>query len=55
MQSFRENDVSGSLEYFDRADKAVPDGSLKPYLWQRGITYYYLDLFRDGSDQVGVK
>jgi len=51
MQSFRENDVSGSLEYFDRADKAVTDGSLKPYLWQRGITYYYLNSFRDGSDQ----
>lgn len=51
MQSFRENDVSGSLEYFDRADNVVSDGSLKPYLWQRGITYYYLNLFREGSDQ----
>ncbi|KAL7507027.1 hypothetical protein ACHAXN_004245 [Cyclotella atomus] len=51
MQSFRDGDVSASLEYFDRADNAVDDGSLKPYLWQRGISYYYLDQFRKGSDQ----
>jgi hypothetical protein len=52
MQSFRDGDVSASLDYFDRADNAVDDGSLKPYLWQRGISYYYLDQFRKGSDQV---
>ena len=55
MRSFRDdNDVPSSLDYFNRADNAVPDGSLKPYLWQRGISYYYLDLFREGSDQVCV-
>jgi hypothetical protein len=52
MQSFRDGDVSSSLAYFDRADNAVPDGSLRPFLWQRGISYYYLNQFRDGSDQV---
>ncbi|KAL3807499.1 hypothetical protein ACHAXA_003990 [Cyclostephanos tholiformis] len=34
------------------ADAAsVPRGSLTPYLWQRGISYYYLDRFRDGHEQ----
>ena len=52
MQFFRDGDISSSLDYFDRADNAVPDGSLRPYLWQRGISYYYLDKFREGSDQA---
>jgi len=52
MQSFREGDVSSSLAYFDRADNAVDDGSLTPFLWQRGISYYYLDRFREGSEQA---
>lgn len=52
MQSFRDGDVSSSLQYFDRADDSVDDGSIRPYLWQRGISYYYLDQFRKGSDQV---
>jgi len=51
MQLFRQGDVEGSLEAFDKADVAVPDGSLKPFLWQRGISYYYLDRFKEGSDQ----
>ncbi|KAL7528500.1 hypothetical protein ACHAXR_002479 [Thalassiosira sp. AJA248-18] len=53
MQSFQQNyDVPSSLAYFDKADAlAVPAGSLRPYLWQRGISYYYLDQFQQGSDQ----
>eukprot|EP00804_Cyclotella_cryptica_P021746 CCRYP_012896-RF/>CCRYP_012896-RF protein AED:0.39 eAED:0.39 QI:76/0.33/0.25/1/0/0/4/0/194 len=51
MQSFREGDVSSSLSFFDRADDVVTDGSLRPYLWQRGISYYYLDRFMEGSKQ----
>lgn len=51
MQSFRDYDVPSSLAYFDRADAAVSDGSLKPFLWQRGISYYYLDRYKEGSDQ----
>jgi len=51
MQLFRQGDVQGSLAAFDKADAAVPDGSLKPFLWQRGISYYYLDRFREGSHQ----
>ena len=51
MQSFRDYDVPSSLAYFDAADVAMPNGRLRPYLWQRGISYYYLDRFAEGSDQ----
>ncbi|KAL9180174.1 hypothetical protein ACHAXT_008144 [Thalassiosira profunda] len=51
MQAFKAGDVSSSLAFFDQADAALPDGSLRPYLWQRGITLYYLDQFKEGSDQ----
>eukprot|EP00804_Cyclotella_cryptica_P021747 CCRYP_012896-RE/>CCRYP_012896-RE protein AED:0.33 eAED:0.33 QI:76/0.5/1/1/0/0/3/416/176 len=54
MQSFREGDVSSSLSFFDRADDVVTDGSLRPYLWQRGISYYYLDRFMEGSKQWDI-
>jgi len=49
MQEFREYDVKGSLDCFDRAEKADP--RLTPYLWQRGISYYYLNQFEKGSRQ----
>lgn len=52
MQCFRNYDVPSSLDYFDKADTlAVPKGSLSPYLWQRGISYYYLNRFEEGSNQ----
>jgi len=52
MQCFRNYDVPSSLYYFDKADAlAVPKGSLSPYLWQRGISYYYLNRFQEGSNQ----
>ena len=51
MQAFREGNVEGSIDLFDQADKAVPDGSLRPFLWQRGISYYYAEQFDKGSNQ----
>eukprot|EP00566_Odontella_aurita_P037399 CAMPEP_0113539406 /NCGR_PEP_ID=MMETSP0015_2-20120614/7898_1 /TAXON_ID=2838 /ORGANISM="Odontella" /LENGTH=203 /DNA_ID=CAMNT_0000439077 /DNA_START=246 /DNA_END=857 /DNA_ORIENTATION=- /assembly_acc=CAM_ASM_000160 len=51
MSVFSAGDVAGSIEIFDQADAAVPDGSLRPYLWQRGLSYYYADQFREGSEQ----
>jgi len=51
MQRFRDGDVVSSISYFDEADKSVPDGSLRPFLWQRGISYYYADQFEEGSRQ----
>lgn len=51
MQAFQEGKVQDSIDLFDRADRAVPDGSLRPFLWQRGISYYYNDDFSRGSEQ----
>lgn len=55
MQAFRRGNVQGSIDLFDQADRMVPDGSLRPFLWQRGISYYYADRFQDGSDQVSAE
>lgn len=52
MDAFRKGDVQGSIEYFDKADAKVADGSLTPFLWQRGLSYYYADRFEDASKQV---
>jgi tetratricopeptide (TPR) repeat protein len=49
--AFRRGNIQESIQYFDRADQAVPDGSLRPYLWQRGISYYYNDEFEKASRQ----
>jgi tetratricopeptide (TPR) repeat protein len=51
MIAFRQGKIQESIDLFDRADHAVPDGSLRPYLWQRGISYYYNDEFDKGSHQ----
>jgi len=50
MQRFRQADVPGSIELFDKAERL--DTSLRPFLWQRGISYYYANRFQEGSDQV---
>jgi hypothetical protein len=49
MKAFRKGDVQGSIRLFDRAELA--DASLRPFLWQRGISYYYDGQFQAGSDQ----
>lgn len=52
MNAFREGRVQQSIDYFDRADQAaVPPASLRPFLWQRGISYYYTNDFERGSNQ----
>jgi hypothetical protein len=50
MDAFRGGDVKKSVELFDAAEDAS-DGKLRPYLWQRGISYYYLDELQKGSNQ----
>ncbi|XLT88906.1 hypothetical protein HN873_010659, partial [Arachis hypogaea] len=42
-------DVSGSLVEFDRAIELDP--RQKAYLWQRGLSLYYLDRFEEGAEQ----
>jgi hypothetical protein len=49
METFRKGDVPQSIELFDRAD--VIDSSMRPFLWQRGLSLYYADRFKDASDQ----
>ncbi|KAL7496339.1 hypothetical protein ACHAWT_004536 [Skeletonema menzelii] len=54
MQSFRNGDISTSLQYFNKANDSVPNNKLTPYLWQRGISYYYLDMFQEGHEQFSL-
>lgn len=54
MKSFRSGNVSTSLQYFDKANDLVPNNKLTPYLWQRGISYYYLDKFQEGHEQFSL-
>ncbi|KAJ7973312.1 Tetratricopeptide repeat (TPR)-like superfamily protein [Quillaja saponaria] len=49
MLLFREGDVSGSLVEFDKAIELDP--RQKAYLWQRGLSLYYLDRFEEGAEQ----
>ncbi|KDP23435.1 hypothetical protein JCGZ_23268 [Jatropha curcas] len=49
MSLFREGDVLGSLAEFDKAIEL--DSRQKAYLWQRGLSLYYLDRFEEGAKQ----
>ncbi|XP_062210144.1 uncharacterized protein LOC133911756 isoform X3 [Phragmites australis] len=49
MQLFRQGDVAGSLTEFDSAIEMDP--RQKQYLWQRGLSLYYLDRFEEGAEQ----
>lgn len=49
MELFREGDVLGSLVEFDKAIELDP--RQKAYLWQRGLSLYYLDRFEEGAEQ----
>ena len=51
MEAFRRGNVDESISLFDKADALQPDGSLHPYLWQRGLSLYYADRFQEASDQ----
>lgn len=49
MELFVQGDVGGSLVEFDKALELDP--RQKPYLWQRGLSLYYLDRFQEGAAQ----
>jgi tetratricopeptide (TPR) repeat protein len=49
MLSFRLGDVPKSIELFNLAEQS--DSSITPYLWQRGISYYYRNEFDQASQQ----
>jgi hypothetical protein len=48
MELFRQGDVQGSIDKFDRS---IPTPTAKAYLWQRGISYYYANKFDLASRQ----
>lgn len=49
MLLFRQGDVLESLAEFDKAIEL--DTRQKAYLWQRGLSLYYLDRFEEGAEQ----
>jgi lipoprotein NlpI len=49
MACFQLGDITASIDDFDRAEQLTP--TLTPYLWQRGIAYYYAERFEDGAQQ----
>nr|GEV96126.1 tetratricopeptide-like helical [Tanacetum cinerariifolium] len=52
MILFRQGDVVGSVAEFDNAIKLDP--RQKAYLWQRGLSLYYLDRFEEASEQFRI-
>jgi lipoprotein NlpI len=52
MVSFQLGDIAASIDDFDRAEHLDP--ALTPYLWQRGIAYYYAERYEDGARQFEV-
>ena len=49
MVCFRLGDIAAAIDDFDRAEQLSP--ALTPYLWQRGLAYYYAERFEDGARQ----
>ncbi|GBG70902.1 hypothetical protein CBR_g8203 [Chara braunii] len=49
MKKFIDGDVGASLADFDLALQLDP--SQRPYLWQRGLSLYYLDQFEEAARQ----
>ncbi|XP_024394802.1 uncharacterized protein [Physcomitrium patens] len=49
MNLFAQGDVKGSVVEFDKALELDP--RQRPYLWQRGLSLYYLNRFEEGAKQ----
>jgi lipoprotein NlpI len=52
MISFKLGHIAAAIADFDRAEHLNP--ALTPYLWQRGLAYYYAERFADGAKQFEV-
>lgn len=52
MVNFKLAKVSESIQDFDQAEKLEP--TLTPYLWQRGLSFYYAERFAEGARQFEV-
>ena len=49
MTAFEKGDVEESIKLFDAAEEADPRYATR--LWQRGLSYYYADRFKDARKQ----
>jgi tetratricopeptide (TPR) repeat protein len=52
MIYFKLGHIAEAIADFDRAEHLNP--TLAPYLWQRGLAYYYAKRFADGAKQFEV-
>jgi tetratricopeptide (TPR) repeat protein len=52
MTYFKLGHIVEAIADFDRAELLNP--ALAPYLWQRGLAYYYAERFADGARQFEV-
>ena len=52
MIYFKLGRITEAITDFDRAEHLNP--ALTPYLWQRGLAYYYAERFADGARQFEV-
>jgi lipoprotein NlpI len=52
MTYFKLGHVAAAITDFDHAEHL--DRTLTPYLWQRGLAYYYAERFADGARQFEV-
>jgi len=52
MAYFKLGSITEAIGDFDRAEHLNP--ALTPYLWQRGLAYYYAERFADGAKQFEV-
>jgi tetratricopeptide (TPR) repeat protein len=52
MVNFQLAKIEESIQDFDTAEQL--DSKLKPYLWQRGLSYYYAERFAEGAQQFEI-
>ena len=52
MIYFKLGKIQESITDFDTAEKL--DNRITPYLWQRGLSYYYAERFSEGAKQFEV-
>jgi len=52
MTYFKLGHIAAAIGDFDRAEHLNP--ALTPYLWQRGLAYYYANRFTEGAKQFEV-
>ena len=50
MTAFEKGDVEESIRLFDAAEEADPRYATR--LWQRGLSYYYADRFKDARKET---